>query len=58
MFYRDQLCRNGRNEYEEFQPHKPSLFQPRCLVLLIEPDSRAKLRDELVENGRILSDYL
>ena len=54
MFYRNRFCRNGRTEYEEFQPHRPSTWQPRCLVLLIEADSRAALRDELVEVGRPL----
>tara|TARA_B110000046_G_scaffold169930_1_gene189444 strand:- start:5751 stop:6239 length:489 start_codon:yes stop_codon:yes gene_type:complete len=54
VFYRDQACRNGRNEYEEFSPHKPSEWEPKCLVLLIEPDSLAALRDELVEQGRVL----
>lgn len=56
MFYRNQGCRNGRTEYEEFQSHRPSTWQPRCLVLLIEPDNRAALRDELVEIGRSLID--
>jgi hypothetical protein len=54
LFYRDQACRNGRTEYEEFSPHRPSEWEPKCLVLLIEPDSLAALRDELVEAGRIL----
>ena len=81
IFYRDKICRNGRNEYEEFSPHKPTTvcvnsllipflrpdlthtnpnpitqWQPKCLVMLIEPDSMAALRDELVEQGRILID--
>jgi hypothetical protein len=54
VFYRDQACRNGRNEYEEFSPHKPSEWEPKCLVLLIEPDSLSALRDELVKQGRVL----
>ncbi len=58
IFYRDFVCRHGRNEYEEFEPHKPTSWQPRCLIALIEADSRAKLRDELVEAGRLLSDPL
>ena len=58
LFYRDAACRAGRNAYEEFSPHKPSTFQPRCLVVLIEPESRAALRDELVQAGRVLTDYL
>lgn len=58
LFYRDAVCRAGRNEYEEFSPHKPSTFQPKCLVLLIEAESRAKLRDELVASGRLMTDPL
>ena len=58
LFYRDAVCRAGRNEYEELAPHKPSTFQPRCLVVLIEAESRAKLRDELLESGRPLTDPL
>ena len=58
LFYRDAVCRAGRNEYEEFAPHKPSTFQPRCLVLVIEAESRAALRDELLESGRPLTDPL
>ena len=54
MFYRNQKCRNGRIEYEEFSPHTPPTWQPKCLVVLIAPDSRAALRDTLVEQGRIL----
>lgn len=58
LFYRDAACRSGRNEYEELDPHKPSTFQPRCLVVLLEAESRAKLRDELIESGRPLTDPL
>ncbi len=58
LFYRNKICRHGRSEYEEFQPHKPTSWQPRCLIALIEADSRAKLRDELVEAGRVLTDPL
>ena len=54
MFYRNQKCRNGKTEYEEFQEHRPPTWQPKCIVILIEPDSRAALRDSLVEQGRIL----
>ena len=54
MFYRNQKCRNGRTEYEEFSPHEPPTWQPKCLIMLIEPESRAALRDSLVEQGRIL----
>tara|TARA_B110000902_G_C14257783_1_gene568606 strand:+ start:839 stop:1066 length:228 start_codon:yes stop_codon:yes gene_type:complete len=56
LFYRDQTCRAGRNEYEEFSLHKPTPWQPRCLVMLLETESRAKLRDELVAAGRVLTD--
>ena len=58
LFYRNKICRHGRSEYEEFQTHKPTSWQPRCLIALIEADSRAKLRDELVEAGRVLTDPL
>ena len=58
LFYRDQLCRHGRSEYEEFMSHKPTTWQPRCIIALIEADSRAKLRDELTEAGRLLTDFL
>ena len=58
LFYRDQACRNGRSEYEEFTSHKPTSWQPRCIIALIEADSRAKMRDELVEAGRLLTDKL
>ena len=56
LFYRSAVCRAGRNAYEELSPHKPSTFQPRCLVLVIEAESRAALRDELIESGRPLTD--
>ena len=58
LFYRDQVCRNGRSEYEEFMSHKPTTWQPKCIIALIEAESRAKLRDELVEAGRVLTDPL
>jgi len=54
MFYRNLRCRNGKTEYEEFEAHAPPTWQPKCIVVLIEPDSRAALRDSLVEQGRIL----
>ena len=53
MFYRNQACRNGRNEYEENSPHSIA-WQPKCMVILVEAKSRAALRDQLVEAGRIL----
>lgn len=57
VFYRDKYCRMGKNQYEEFSPHKPTEWEPKCLVLLIEAESRSALRDELVASGRVLSDY-
>lgn len=54
IFYRNQKCRNGRTEYEEFQIHSPPTWQPKCVVILIEQESRAALRDSLIEQGRIL----
>ena len=53
LFYRNQACRNGRNEYEENTPQTIA-WQPKCMVILIEAESRAALRDQLVEAGRIL----
>lgn len=54
LFYRDKWCRFGRNEYEEFQDHKPTSWEPKCLIVLLQAESRRALRDELVEAGRIL----
>tara|TARA_Y100000389_G_C17471054_1_gene530954 strand:- start:6012 stop:17054 length:11043 start_codon:yes stop_codon:yes gene_type:complete len=54
MFYRNAACRNGRNEYEEFSPHTPPTWQPKCIVVLVAPESRQDLRDTLIEAGRIL----
>ena len=54
MFYRNQACRAGRNEFEEFVFHTPPVWQPKCIVILLEAESRAHLRDTLVEQGRIL----
>jgi hypothetical protein len=53
LFYRDQACRSGRNSYEEGQDQTIP-WQPKCMVALIEAESRAALRDQLVELGRIL----
>ena len=54
MFYRNQACRNGRAAYEENSPHAPLPWVPKCMVILIEAESRAALRDQLIEAGRIL----
>ena len=54
MFYRNKQCRNGRTEYEEFQEHTPPTWEPRCVIILLATKSRADLRDQLVEQGRIL----
>ena len=54
LFYRNQKCRNGRNDYEEFQEHTPPTWQPKCIVVSLAVKSRAELRDQLVEQGRIL----
>lgn len=54
MFYRNKACRNGRTEYEEFQEHTPPPWQPKCIVVALATSSRAELRDQLVEQGRIL----
>ena len=54
MFYRNKPCRNGRMEYEEFQEHTPPTWEPKCLIILLATKSRADLRDQLVEQGRIL----
>lgn len=54
LFYRNQKCRNGRIGYEENSVHDPPTWQPKCIVVLIEQESRAALRDSLMEQGRIL----
>tara|TARA_B110000046_G_scaffold130233_1_gene136707 strand:- start:187 stop:1098 length:912 start_codon:yes stop_codon:yes gene_type:complete len=54
LLYRDEKCRAGRAEYEEFQDHTPTKWEPKCVVVLIEAGSRQQLRDELVESGRVL----
>ena len=54
MFYRNKPCRNGRMEYEEFQEHTPPTWEPKCVIILLATKSRADLRDQLVEQGRIL----
>ena len=54
MFYRNKKCRNGRMEYEEFQEHTPPTWEPKCIVVALAVKSRAELRDNLVEQGRIL----
>ena len=54
IFYRDQKCRDGRNAFGEYTRQRPSEFMPRCIVILLEAVSRADLRDELVEAGRLL----
>lgn len=55
LFYRDQKCRRGANQYEEYTMHRPSTFEPKCVVVLLSTESRAALRDELVQAGRPLS---
>ena len=54
LFYRNQACRHGRAAHEEYITQKPTAFRPRCLVLLLEAASRAALRDELLQAGRVL----
>ena len=41
-------------DYEEFQEHTPPTWQPKCIVVSLAVKSRAELRDQLVEQGRIL----
>jgi hypothetical protein len=53
IFYRNQACRLGRDDSEM---RKPSTWQPKCLVLLIEAESKLALRDELIKAGRVLTD--
>ena len=53
LFYRDQACRNGRSQQNEGQDQTIPWI-PKCMVALIEAESRAALRDQLVEAGRIL----
>ena len=58
LFYRNKRCRAGRSEYEEFDEHAPPIWQPKCIVVLLAAESRAALRDQLMEQGRILVDPL
>ena len=37
---------------------QPSVFQPKCLVVLLEADSRAALFEELLQRGRVLANPL
>jgi len=58
LFYRDPICLSGRNQYEEYTHHRPSQFEPKCVVVLLEASSRMELRDELVKAGRSMIDPL
>ena len=56
LFYRDAVCNAGRSQTEEYVVQKPTTWVPKCIIALIEADSRAKMRDELIEAGRVLTD--
>lgn len=58
LLYRNARCTVGRATPDEGVPQKPLEFEPRCLVVLIEDDSRAALFAALFEAGRRLSDPL
>ena len=54
MFYRNKACVGSRVSFDEFQLQKPLEFQARCMVVLIEEESRKALFDMLVAAGRVL----
>ena len=58
MLYRNKECVGHRTPNDEYLQQKPVEFQARCMVVLIEADSRKALLDMLVASGRDLSDEL
>lgn len=56
MFYRNQKCVGHRTPSDEYMIQKPVEFQARCMVVLIEEDSRRALLDMLVAAGRNVND--
>lgn len=58
FLYRNSVCADGQATPEELEVSKPTEFQPGCLVVLVEAESRAALLDELTRAGRVLTDPL
>lgn len=58
MLYRNKACIGNRIAADEYQTQKPVEFQAKCMVVLIEAESRKALLDELVASGRILDQPL
>ena len=58
MLYRNKACIGNRIAADEYQPQRPVEFQAKCMVVLIEAESRKALLDELVASGRILDQPL
>lgn len=55
MLYRNKACVGHRTPNDEYMIQKPVEFQARCLVVLIEEESRKVLLDMLVAAGRVLN---
>jgi hypothetical protein len=58
LFYRNAACTGSRMPTEELEPLTPTPFQPRCLVLLLEADSRRALFEQLLVSGRSIAEPL
>ena len=58
MLYRNKQCVGPRTAADEGQQQKPLEFQARCVVVLIEDDSRKALFDRLLRSGRKLDEPL
>lgn len=58
MLYRNKECVGHRTPNDEYLKQKPVEFQARCMVVLIEAESRKALLEMLVASGRDLSDEL
>ena len=54
MFYRNRVCLGDRIPTEEYESEKPLEFQARCIVVLIEEQSRKALLNTLLSAGRVL----
>ena len=55
VLYRNKACVGHRTPNDEYAIQKPIEFQARCLVVLIEEESRKALLDMLVAAGRALN---
>ena len=54
LFYRNEECRPVSTETGD--PLRPANFQALCLVVLIEAESQKALLEEMLANGRVLTD--